>query len=285
MPSRRSFHVALTACALTAGMLAAAAADPTAAEAAGPAMTATQFYDGFNGPAGAKPESSTWAYQAGGNWGNGRELQAYTNKDTNASLTGNGTLRITARGETYTGWDQVTRDYTSARLMTRQSVKYGTVSARIRMTGSPGAWPAFWMMGANYAQVGWPACGELDVMEAVNAYTVLYGSFHGPVTGGVAGQSYDAGAGHAVTGGLGSGWHVYSATWNARGISFALDGRTYVEVLKKNLPSGNVWAMDNPQNLILNIAVGGMAGTPAPPADFAATMEVDYVRVVGTTVG
>jgi beta-glucanase (GH16 family) len=239
----------------------------------------TTFIDDFNGPAGSLANTSLWTYQTGGNWGNGQELQQYTDRAVNASLTGRGSLLVTARGETYTGWDKVTRDYTSARLMSKRSVLYGTVAARIRLSSAQGAWPAFWAVGANYAQVGWPACGELDVMEAVNQLPNLYGSFHGPYTSGPRYAAYNQGKMISPPNGLGTGWHTYSAQWDSNTIAFSLDGVPYVSVERKSLPADQIWAMDNSQNLVLNVAVGGMAGTPADPSAFGATMEVDWVRV------
>ena len=156
---------------------------------------------------------------------------------------------------------------------------YGKVQARIRMSGAPGAWPAFWMMGANYAQVGWPACGEIDVMESTNRLTPLYGSIHGPVLGAAKGTAYNQGKGFLPAGGLADTWHVYEADWSPTAVTFLLDGVPYVTVDRATLPANQVWALDNPQNIVLDVAVGGMAGKPAAPEAFLATMEVDYVRV------
>ena len=281
--SRRALTavLTLTACALTStiAMVSSTSADATPVVAAPAGQT---FVDNFDGPAGTPADPAIWAPQVGGNWGNGAQLQYTTNRTSNAALTGTGKLVITAKGETYRGWD-ATRDYTSARLMTTKAFTYGTISAKIKMTGDQGAWPAFWTMGANYQQVGWPACGELDVMESLNTLPNLYGSFHGPVTGGAKFQAYNAGKMISPVGGL-TGWHTYSATWTAKSISFLLDGKVYAQIKKADLPPNNAWAMDNPQKLILNIAVGDWAGTPAAPADFQATMSVDWVKVTGTTI-
>src|SRR4051794_5387617 len=114
--------------------------------------SATTFQDAFTGRAGTLATARTWTYETGGRWGGGRELQQYTRRAANAALTGRGTLLITARGETYRGADGVTRAYTSARLVSRQAVRYGTVAARIRTSGTHGAWPAFWTLGSNYPQ-------------------------------------------------------------------------------------------------------------------------------------
>lgn len=238
----------------------------------------TTFVDDFDGAAGTVADPSRWTYQTGGNWGGGAERQQYTNRASNASLTGDGSLLITARGEMYTGSDKITRQYTSARLISKQSVLYGSVQARIRMSGAPGAWPAFWMMGANYAQVRWPACGEIDVMESTNRLSALYGSIHGPVLGAAKGTAYNQGRGFLPPGGLADAWHVYGVEWSPTAVKFLLDGVPFVTVNRLAMPATQLWAIDNPQNIVLNIAVGGMAGTPAPPAAFNATMEVDWVK-------
>jgi beta-glucanase (GH16 family) len=155
-------------------------------------------------------------------------------------------------------------------------VRYGTVAARIRMTGARGAWPAFWTLGSTYPQVGWPACGELDVMESYNDMSRLYGTVHGPTAH--ARGSWASARVISPAGGL-TGWHVYAATWTRDALSFQLDGRTYFTVRRSSLAANQRWAMDAPQNLILNIAVGDAAGPPRPAATFRSTMEVDWVRV------
>jgi beta-glucanase (GH16 family) len=147
------------------------------------------------------------------------------------------------------------------------------------MTGSPGAWPAFWTLGADYSKVGWPACGEIDVMEAVNRLPNLYGSLHGPYSDGQLG-AYNAGKMLTPRGGLAHGWHVYTARWTRRSVSFEFDGHVYAVVDRSRLPHGSVWALTHPQQLLLNIAVGGsMPGRPAVGQPFRAEMMVDWVRV------
>src|SRR5258708_5465037 len=142
--------------------------------------------DEFNGADGCSPDSSKWTYDIGGNgWGN-NELEYYTNRTQNAQIKG-GNLVITAQKETYTGSDGVTRNYTSARLKTQSlfSQAYGRFEARIKIPAGQGMWPAFWMLGKDIGAVGWPKCGEIDIMENIGKEPgIVHGSLHGPSTSG-----------------------------------------------------------------------------------------------------
>lgn len=141
--------------------------------------------DEFDGPAGSAPNSAVWRYDLGaGGWGNG-ELQTYTDSRRNAALDGAGNLVITARRE-------ADGSFTSARLKTEgtSTAQYGRIEARIRIPRGQGIWPALWMLGADIGSVGWPACGEIDVMENVGYEpTVVHGTVHGPGYSGAQGIS------------------------------------------------------------------------------------------------
>jgi len=117
--------------------------------------------DEFNGPA---IDDNVWTYDVGNQgFGNG-ELQYHTARSENAHIE-NGNLVIEARRESYKGSSNA---FTSARLKThgRFAFKYGTLEARIKVPNlANGLWPAFWMLGDNFGQVGWPACGEVDILE------------------------------------------------------------------------------------------------------------------------
>src|SRR5262249_21216572 len=130
---------------------------------------ALRWSDEFDGPAGSAPDQTKWNYDTGGGgWGN-NELETYTSRTPNAFLDGEGQLVIKAVKETFTGADGIRRDYTSARLLTRGKFtqRYGRFEARIKLPFGQGIWPAFWMLGANIDQVGWPMCGEMDIMENI----------------------------------------------------------------------------------------------------------------------
>ena len=153
-------------------------------EAAGPAP-GPLWHDEFDGPAGAAPDPENWTAETGGEWGD-NELQQYTDRTENAQTDGEGHLVITADRETYTGDDGVTRDYTSARLTTYKKFdfQYGHVEARMKVPRGKGLVAAFWTLGSDIEEVGWPECGEFDVVEVVGEKpSIAHGSLHGPGVG------------------------------------------------------------------------------------------------------
>src|SRR6266436_9642412 len=124
--------------------------------------------DEFKRKDGSLPDASKWTYDLGGNgWGN-HELEYYTNRSANARIE-DGKLVITARQEAFAGPDGTKFNYTSARLKTQGlfSQAYGRFEARIKLPAGQAMWPAFWLLGENFGSVGWPKCGEIDIMENV----------------------------------------------------------------------------------------------------------------------
>lgn len=236
--------------------------------------------DEFEGANGSSPDASKWTFDiGGGGWGN-NELETYTHRTQNAFLK-DGTLVIQALKETYTGPDNIPRDYTSARLKTLGLAQwtYGRVEARMKLPGGQGLWPAFWMMGTNIAQVDWPNCGEIDIMENIGREpSIDHGTIHGP--------SYSGGSG------IGSAYtlpnnrrfvddfHVFAVEWEAKVIRFYVDNTLYATRTPSELPAGANWVFDKPFFIILNVAVGGSwPGNPDSTSIFPQTMIVDYVRV------
>jgi beta-glucanase (GH16 family) len=237
--------------------------------------------DEFNGPAGAAPDPTKWAYETGGSgFGNG-ELQYYTARPINGSLDGNGHLAITARREVYTGPDGVTRYYTSALLQTAGlfSTTYGWIQARIQLPAGAGLWPAFWAIGANFPRVPWPTSGEMDLMENIGSNPFkFYGVLHGPQTGEKYGYNLIASARSASS--LAAGFHVFGIHWSPGKIVFLMDGVPYATRTPASLPPGGKWVFDHPFYFVLDLAVGGgFPGPPGPTTRFPATMLVDWVRV------
>jgi beta-glucanase (GH16 family) len=235
--------------------------------------------DEFSGAAGKPPDPSKWAYDiGGGGWGN-NELESYTRSTRNAHLDGNGHLVIAARHEDHTGPDGHRRHYTSARLKTlgRFSFRYGKVAARMRVPAGRGLWPAFWMLGADINRVGYPNCGEIDVMELLGQQPrKVYGTVHGP------GPDLDTGIGGSLRAkrSLARGFHTYAARWTPRSVRFSLDGHVYEVVRKRDYPNGDKWALDHRMFMLLNLAVGGSwPGAPDAATDFPARLKVDWVRV------
>jgi len=214
------------------------------------------------------PDASKWGYDLGtgsGGWGN-NEQQYYTNRTENVNIS-NGTLKITARKESFSG-----SAYTSTRMLTKDkfSVKYGKIEASIKIPAGGGTWPAFWMLGNNIASAGWPACGEIDIMEHVgNSLNKIYGTVHHP---GHSGGNADGGTVMNPT--ATTAFHKYTVEWTATTIRFLVDDVSFYSF-------GNQASLPFNQNffIILNVAMGGNFGGAIDPAFTSATMEVDYVRV------
>jgi beta-glucanase (GH16 family) len=214
----------------------------------------------------------------GGGWGN-QELQTYTNRSDNATLR-DGALVITARRERFTGADGIARDYTSARVKTKDrfAQTYGKFEARLQVPRGQGIWPAFWMLGADIDAVGWPQCGEIDIMENIGREpTTVHGTMHGPgySGGGGLGTSASSPDGKAFA----DAFHVFAVEWEPGEVRWYLDGRQYFSRKSSNLPSGTRWVFDHDFFLLLNVAVGGAwPGNPDATTTFPQEMKVDYVR-------
>ncbi len=226
---------------------------------------------------------------AGGSWFNGEE-QLYTNLPTN-SFVSNGMLNIVAKKETYT--DQgVTKQYTSARLNSKFAFKYGRVDVRAKLPIDGGTWPAIWMLGKDVNEPGgyfastfgntdWPACGETDIMEhgifSSQAVDYIQSTLHTPSS---YGNSVNNGG--IIASDLANSYHIYSMNWSPFQISFLLDGVVYY-TYHPAVKDATTWPFDADQYLLLNIAIGGVAGEPN--ANFAqASMLIDYVRVYQNTL-
>ncbi|NII42524.1 beta-glucanase (GH16 family) [Curtobacterium flaccumfaciens] len=242
-------------------------------EAASAATTPTLLAaDEFDGPAGSAPNPGIWRYDlGGGGWGNG-ELEVYTDSRRNSALDGNGNLVITARRE-------ADGSYTSARLTSQgtYTAQYGRIEARIRIPRGQGIWPAFWMLGADLPQVGWPACGEIDVMENIGREPgSVHGTVHGPGYSGAEGIS---GTATLPSGAFADDFHVYGVDWRPGSISWTVDGAVYRTVTPADL-GGDRWVFDKPFFVILNLAVGGgWPGSPDSSTRFPQQMTVDWLRV------
>uniref|UniRef100_A0AC34RKS8 GH16 domain-containing protein n=1 Tax=Panagrolaimus sp. JU765 TaxID=591449 RepID=A0AC34RKS8_9BILA len=223
--------------------------------------------DEFNGNS---IDRSKWNFDMGNNngWGN-NELECYTDRSQNAYVS-NGNLVIEALRENYGGCS-----YTSARLKTQGkfSVKYGKFEMRAKLPSGQGIWPAFWLLGDNIGQVGWPACGEIDIMEFIGKDPKnVHGSTHG--SGFDTSNSYYNGNGF-------SDWHTYAANWQPYPdrIEFSVDGNIYKTVTPADT-QGN-WPFNGPNMfIILNLATGGnWPGYPDGSTQFPQQFVIDYVRV------
>jgi len=239
--------------------------------------------DEFNG---TSINTNNWTYDlGGGGWGNG-ELETYTSSSQN-SYVSNGLLHIVALTNG--------SGYTSARMKTQglQSWAYGRMEARIQIPRGQGIWPAFWMLGTNFPSVGWPTCGEVDIMENIgntNDQGTDHGTIHGPMENGQD-YNYNEGVGGTYTlpGGavLANNFHIYGVEWTSNQITWFLDGNQFFTATPASLvglPSPGIWVFTNQQFFILNVAVGGgWPGNPSTNTVFPQQMLVDYVRVYQQT--
>jgi beta-glucanase (GH16 family) len=155
---------------------------------------------------------------------------------------------------------------------------YGRFEARIRIPRGQGLWPAFWMLGANIGSVGWPQCGEIDIMENIGREpAIVHGTAHGP------GYSGGNGIGAPDTlsqGAFADDFHVYAVSWQPQEVVWSVDGHVYHRLTPANLPAGTQWVYNQPFFLLLNVAVGGSwPGDPDSTTTFPQHMVVDYVRV------
>ena len=216
--------------------------------------------DEFNGPS---LDTSKWTYQVGKSQVN-QELEYYTNSPQNSFIK-DGKLVIQALQQSYNG-----AQYTSARISTQNkfSTKYGKFEISAILPYGQGIWPAFWMLGNNINQVGWPACGEIDIMEFVGKDpTQVFGSLHM--------KGADFSSPDTNKGGFSSSYHTYSVDWQPNYINFYVDDVLY----ESRTPSGS-WPFNQNFYIILNLAVGGTwPGNPNSSTKFPQQFTIDYVRV------
>lgn len=230
-----------------------------------------------------KLDESKWHHQIippnNGSWWN-NEAQHYTNSTKN-SIVSDGTLKIIAIKENYT-FDNSTKNYTSARLNSKFGFKYGRVDVKAKLPATQGTWPAIWTLGTNINEignffgdsegsVGWPRCGEIDIMEQ-NGWNKneLYGYFHFANPQGEYGNH-----GNITSISNASGeYHIYSMEWTDEIIKILIDDKEFVSLIN----NGNV-PYDNRHYLLLNIAIGGNLGGDIDPSFSQDRMEIDYVRV------
>jgi beta-glucanase (GH16 family) len=275
---------------VVAAALACASGAPVSPPAPPPPAWSQVWGDEFSGPAGTGIDTANWRYDTGdgcaqGNcgWGN-NEKEYYSSATENIALNGDGQLTIVARtapppaGLTcYYGPCR----YTSAKITTRGKVSVlpGRVEARIKLAAGQGLWPAFWMLGENVGTVGWPACGELDIMENRGSQpNTTSSAVHGP------GYSGNTPFAHAYGPVVATDFHVYGVEWDSQTIRYSVDGHVHFVVSRTAVQQYGSWAFNQSFFLLLNQAVGGhFDGDPQSDSVFPATMFVDYVRVYRRT--
>ena len=221
---------------------------------------------------GESIDLSHWTYDLGASgWGN-QELQNYTS-DSENSYVNDGNLFIVARENGI--------HFTSARMKSigLQEFQYGRIDVRAILPKGQGIWPAIWMLGANYPTVGWPACGEIDIMELIGSSpNTVHGTIH---YGADWTQHNYTGSGTSIpwTETFSDEFHVFSIDWDENGITWLLDDQPFYTI--DNAVTGSQpYPFDNPFFFIMNIAVGGQwPGYPDATTEFPQFMAVDYVRV------
>lgn len=223
-----------------------------------------------------RPDPSKWTYEKGNSGFGNNELQNYTSREENVHYTtykGVSCLAITALNDNYNNVQ-----YSSARIKTEGlfEIRYGRIEARLLLPYGPGLWPAFWMLGSDYSENPWPACGEIDIMEnkgyqpnIVSSALHMPGRYSGnPVTKtfGFQDNRFDV------------DFHVFAIEWDKEKIDFYVDDVLYNRVKAIDVTDGE-WVFDHPFFIILNVAVGGtFGGNPTSETVFPQTMYIDYVR-------
>ncbi|MFT3936594.1 MAG: glycoside hydrolase family 16 protein [Chitinophagaceae bacterium] len=236
------------------------------------------------------PDSSKWSYENG--FVRNGEPQYYTVKRLENCHVENGMLVIEARKETWpnaaykAGSTNASQKdslaaYTSASINTlgKQTWQYGRIEVRAKLPAGKGSWPAIWMMGENRAQIGWPGCGEIDIMEFLGKDpTTVYATMHYPDTTASGNSSL---GGKYITTNIADSFHVYAIEWDSNQISFYFDDKKYFVFDIKNSQHTSFNPFQKKCYLLLNLALGKQGSWPGPTDDAILPFRyyVDYVRV------
>lgn len=228
--------------------------------------------DEFNKPNGTGLDESKWVHEIGGEgWGNNEE-QFYTDKLENCYIE-DGNLVIEAIKEKIGN-----NPYTSARIITKDKFEfqYGKVEMRAKIPYGQGIWPAFWMLGADFKEVGWPDCGEIDIMENIGKEpNIIHGTVHGPGYYG----SMGIGNTYSIEQNFTDDFHVFTIDWSEDKIEWFVDGVLY-HTMNPDKTIGNEWVFNKKFFLLLNLAVGGnWPGYPDETTIFPQKFIIDYIRV------
>jgi beta-glucanase (GH16 family) len=239
------------------------------------------WHDEFNQIVNSAPDRTRWVYDLGNNgWGN-NELQDYTGSRINSYIvvdpaaTDGRVLALRATRNQDGG-------FLSARIKTQGkfSIRFGRIEARIKLPTGRGIWPAFWMLSDTFTSAGWPACGEIDIMEQLGQEPgEIHGTIHGPGYSAAQGPSadYHLPAGQSFR----DAYHVFAIDWSPNEIVWSVDGMVYHRRGPHTIPQGTRWVFNSsPFFIILNVAVGGdWPGPPDKNTAFPQAMLIDYVRV------
>jgi len=222
---------------------------------------------------GTELKSEFWSHETGNGqngWGN-NELQYYRAQNTSLQ---DGYLIITAKKESFGG-----KEYTSSRIITKdkKEFRYGRVDIRAALPKGQGIWPALWMLGSNFNTVGWPACGEIDIMEMVGG-NGRDNTVHGTVHWEHDGSPAQYGGDYTISSGsLANEFHVYSIIWDAQSIRWLIDNKEFHVI---DTRPAQLDEFRRNFFFIFNVAVGGnWPGSPDATSTYPQHMIVDYVRV------
>lgn len=235
--------------------------------------------DEFNGVPGTGVDTDNWMYEVSGSGFGNNELQYSTDRIENVYIKedtedpDNGMLVLRALKEEYQN-----KQYTSGRIKTdgKFDFTYGKVEMRAKLPTGKGIGCSFWLLGSNHEDIGWPACGEIDIMEWVGKpESRIYGTIHGP--GYSAGDSI--GSWHEYTPGFSDEFHTYAIEWEPGVIRWYFDGEVYAERTSLDL-FGKEWVFDHDFYIILGLGVGGdWPGSPEASTIFPQEYTIDYVHV------
>lgn len=229
------------------------------------------WHDEFDG---SELDLKNWTFDLGSHgWGN-QEEQAYTDRPENVRVE-DGMLIIEAREE-----EKLIdgRKYSSARIKTQglQDWQYGHIEARMKLPYGQGIWPAFWILGEDFSTRGWPACGEVDIMEFIGKEpNEIHATLHGP---GYSGNDSIGSSLIVSAESLKNDFHVYAIEWDENEIRWYFDRQQYFKLTAADVPGE--WVFDHPFFIVLNLAVGGnWPGYPNETTVFPQSLYVDYVHV------
>ena len=236
--------------------------------------------DEFNG---TSIDLSKWNYDlGGGGWGN-RELETYTSNSANSRIQNTTIINGTNISELVITAIKNRNKYTSARMKTqgKHSWKFGKFAARIRLPYGQGIWPAFWTLGTNITTVGWPKCGEIDILEMIGGGEDRDDSYYGTLHwGNLSGNHVSVGSGRKELPDpqfLYQDYHVFEIEWSSTEVIWRIDGTEYFQT---SITQSDQTEFQEEFFIILNLAVGGSwPGNPTGATVFPQSMYVDWVRV------
>jgi len=242
-------------------------------------LVSSSLQDDFNGPAGTQPDSSMWEMQTSGGLFAHESLATYTTSPQNVYLDGKGHLNITVRKDTSGGSPVYTTGFVTSKSLVGPNMH---IEARIKLAKGYGMWPLFWIEGINSQGAGWPATGEIDIMEnPAKLPHQQWATAHGAALAGgnTAGHWKSTTILNSPTK-LSAGFHTYGLDVTSDTITWTFDGVVYKVLHKYDLQATWLWSFNMPFEIIFNVGVGGpFPGNPKPQTKFPTTMSIDYVKV------